>query len=569
MGKIVDGLLEEIKKLSANDKATLGRELSKIVGIKGSFSPGGGITDTGDILSERLRTRTELFKSQGVAAKEMVDIFSSVEEASRRLTGETQAGMAALNELGASMKSFAFLSNEARVSLIEGAITLEKFGVSAGTLGEIMDTATFSFGANQEQMTKLTNQLGEIVSKFPGQAQQIAENFRNAQQSLLYDSNKIIQVFGKLQKTSTMTGVSFDSLTNAFGNSMDTFQGSSEKAGRLNAILGKSVFNSIDLLGKTEAERVETIIAGVKKNVNVEALKQNKFQLQAVAAGLGLTPDETRRLLSGKATVEDVMKGKKDPRQAAQERMAEALDDNTMGLKELQNAYMAIGLTQMERFRIGFNTEASREITNQIKGFFDLAGDASIKNINDLIERTQSAAIASGAEGAKEMAKSLDELFNKFIAGGSTKEAFESLKGQFKDLGDRFKAEFKISESERMDRDLIAVKAGQKLVAFELGEQAAKAIISPIAKAINDFLGPASGAGAKTPNKETIDALSGLKPATEQLTAATNTLTAVFSNAEFKLTLDKGPAGSLLGTGTLTIDPKYQLQSKIQEAKRK
>ena len=81
---------------------------------------------------------------------------------------------------------------------------------------------------------------------------------------------------------------------------MDTFQGSSEKAGRLNAILGKSVFNSIDLLGKTEAERVETIIAGVKKNVNVEALKQNKFQLQAVAAGLGLTPDETRRLLSEK-----------------------------------------------------------------------------------------------------------------------------------------------------------------------------------------------------------------------------------------------------------------------------
>ena len=569
MGKIVDGLLEEIKKLSANDKATLGRELGKITGIKGSFSPGGGITDTGDILEERLRTRTELFKSQGVAAKEMVDIFSSVEEASRRLTGETQAGMAALNELGASMKSFAFLSNEARVSLIEGAITLEKFGVSAGTLGEIMDTATFSFGANQEQMTKLTNQLGEIVSKFPGQAQQIAENFRNAQQSLLYDSNKIIQVFGKLQKTSTMTGVSFDSLTNAFGNSMDTFQGSSEKAGRLNAILGKSVFNSIDLLGKTEAERVETIIAGVKKNVNVEALKQNKFQLQAVAAGLGLTPDETRRLLSGKATVEDVMKGKKDPRQAAQERMAEALDDNTMGLKELQNAYMAIGLTQMERFRIGFNTEASREITDQIKGFFDLAGDASIKNINDLIERTQSAAIASGAEGAKEMAKSLDELFDKFIAGGSTKEAFESLKGQFKDLGDRFKAEFKISESERIDRDLIAVKAGQKLVAFELGEKAAKAIISPIAKAINDFLGPASGAGAKTPNKETIDALSGLKPATEQLTAATNTLTAAFSNAEFKLTLDKGPTGSLLGTGTLTIDPKYQLQSKIQEAKRK
>ena len=105
-------------------------------------------------------------------------------------------------------------------------------------------------------------------------------------------------------------GVGFDKLTSSFGDTMDTFEGSASKAGSLNAILGRSVFNSIELLGQTEAERVKTIVQGIRESVDVRALSKNKFQLKAVAQGLGLTPDETRRLLTGQMSVDEALAGK-------------------------------------------------------------------------------------------------------------------------------------------------------------------------------------------------------------------------------------------------------------------
>ena len=118
---------------------------------------------------------------------------------------------------------------------------------------------------------------------------------------------------------------------------MDTFEQSAQKAGSLNALLGRSVFNSIDLLGKTEAERVDTIISGIRKNVNVESLKRNRFQLKSVAASLGLNVSQTRRLLSGQTTVQDALKEKEssDPRVRATMMLNEAMNTSTKSLEEL------------------------------------------------------------------------------------------------------------------------------------------------------------------------------------------------------------------------------------------
>jgi hypothetical protein len=128
-------------------------------------------------------------------------------------------------------------------------------------------------------------------------------------------------------------------LTSAFGDAMDTFEGSASKAGSLNAILGRSVFNSIDLLGKTEAERVDTIVKGVRQSIGGDVNRLGKFQLKAVAEGMGLSVEDTRRLLSGQTTPEAVMKDKKDPRAKLQEQANKALDDNTMSIEQLISTY--------------------------------------------------------------------------------------------------------------------------------------------------------------------------------------------------------------------------------------
>ena len=578
MGKIVDGLLAEVKALNAAQKKTFAQQIGGVLGIKGlgtsiEASPLGGITDTSDILGERLRARTEAFKNQGIAAKDLIESFGKIEEASIALTGKTEAGIAAFNALAASMKSFAFVSSDTREDIVKSAMTLEQFGVSAGTVGEIMDTAVLSFGLSGDELSKITNKLGNIVASFPGQASQIAENFRNAQQSLLYDSNKIMEVFGKLQKTSTMTGVSFESLTREFGKSMDTFQGSSEKAGRLNAILGKSVFNSIDLLGKTEAERVETIIAGVKKNVNVEALKQNKFQLQAVAAGLGLTPDETRRLLSGKATVEDVMKGKEDPRAKAQRLMQEALDNNTMSLDQLQKTYLAIAKTDFEKAILGMNVQTQKRMTQEVKKLLGITGDTNITTLAGLAEAAISTAARVGTsdDTLKGLKKTIDTVFTG-IGSGKLDVSSVAVKTFLEDLGNDLRGEITMTQTQRIEDDLARIQNNQEMQAIATGTKVGDFImentVAPVFELIRKTF---PKLGEKDPiSAKTLEKMSGIEVEAKKQTEATNALVQAFAGG-VKIVLDKDPAtGGPSLTGKLELRPEFQtLLKKTMEAKRR
>lgn len=351
----------------------------------------GGITKTGDELTKRYEARQQLLKDMGLMAQESTKAISQLEEASYNLFGTTEQGLQALTGLNQGMQSLAFFSSEAQMELAKGAMVLEQYGVGASDLGGILDTAAMSFGATQKELTQLTEELGNVVSNFPGQASQIAANFKSAQQSLLYDSNKVMTVFKRLQFTSTQTGVSFDALTDAFGDSMDTFEGSSKKAGDLNAILGKSVFNSIDLLGKTEAERVETIIAGVKKNVNVESLKNNKFQLKSVAQGLGLTPDQTRRLLSGKTTVDEALKEKesKDPRVRATKMLTNAMDANNLSIDQLSRNF-ELFRPELQNTMIQFGAENRKNLTNAFKEFIGGGAMGSeMRSMADVMDHLQ------------------------------------------------------------------------------------------------------------------------------------------------------------------------------------
>ena len=305
----------------------------------------GGLSETDKQFNTLLQTRAQLLRSLGEASFEASKGFTLLEEESLRLFGSTEKAKEAQLALNESMRSFAFMSDTTKKTLGTTTMVLDKFGVSMSTTGDILDSAAMAFGMSQTELQGLATELATVVYRFPGQASDIARNFKQAQSSLAYDSTKLMQVFKGLQNVSSTTGVSFSTLTSKFGESMDTFEGSANKAGTLNAILGRSVFNSIDLLGKTEAERVDTIVKGVRSSIGGDVNRLGKFQLKAVADGLGLTPEETRRLLSGQTSVDQVVKGKEasDPRTMLQKQANKAMDTNTMTLEALT--------TEMKLFR--------------------------------------------------------------------------------------------------------------------------------------------------------------------------------------------------------------------------
>lgn len=333
------GFVQALKKKMSGILGTAGSAVSSVYnkakssGIETDF----GLSDVFEEQAKGIQRNKEILIGLGEAQKLVAQTSRDLATESRALFGDSAIGNKVISELSQNFRTFAFLQKDFQKEIAKSTMVLTQFGVDAGTTSKILDSASMAFGMSQEKLGGLANELARVVYRFPGQASEIARNFNAAQSSLAYDSGKIMDVFKKLQYTSSTTGVSFDKLTSAFGDSMDTFESSSNKAGSLNAILGRSVFNSIDLLGKTEAERVDTIVKGVRSSIGGDVNKLGKFQLKAVAEGMGLTVEETRRLLTGQSTVDDVIKGKEasDPKMQLQKQANLALDKNTMTIEQL------------------------------------------------------------------------------------------------------------------------------------------------------------------------------------------------------------------------------------------
>ena len=276
------------------------------------------------------------------------DFFKAVTKSGERLFkyfGDVKTGQRAFRDTANNMKTFIMVNDQSKDSMAETVGVAKQLGIEAETMTGIFDNAIQSFGMNAESANSLGVSVANLAQQLAVSPRKLAEEFREAQKDLLYDSAKVETIFRKLQFTSRATGVSFSSLTNAFGESMDSFEGSSSKAGKLNAILGKSVFNSIDLLGKSEEERLETLVAGVKKNLRGGVQNLGKFELRSIAGGLGLSPDDTRRLLMGKTTINEALatKAPKDPRERALNEMAK-------GANKVNDSFESLAETMRQTF---------------------------------------------------------------------------------------------------------------------------------------------------------------------------------------------------------------------------
>lgn len=402
-------------------KGTLGattRTIGKAVpaGIEKDF----GFTRSFDEQEAAVNRNIAAFQALGEAQEFTTETARVLSRVSRDLFGTTREGNQTFNDLIASMKTFSFMNKGLQQDLGKAAMFMRQFGIDASTTGQIMDTATLAFGMSQEKLAGFARELAEITYKFPGQANEIARNFQSAQSRLAYDSGKIMQVFKQLQFVSSTTGVSFDTLTDKFGDSMDTFEGSANKAGTLNAILGRSVFNAIDLLGKTEAERVDTIVKGVRSSIGGDVNKLGKFQLKAVAEGLGLNEEQTRRLLSGQTSPEDIVKGKAgDPRIELQKQARKATEENTMALQEMKTIFKSFR-SDRELAINKMNAENARTML----GLAESIGAKGILAIEEIPTRLEQAIQVFLKEGDLDRAKgALAETPEEFMAtrrGGFT-----------------------------------------------------------------------------------------------------------------------------------------------------
>ena len=317
--------------------------------------------------------------------------------------------------------------------------------------------------------------------------------------------------FRALQLTSAQTGVGFDKLTSSFGESMDTFEGSANKAGTLNAILGRSVFNSIDLLGQTEAQRIDTIVKGIRNSVDVKTLGNNKFQLKAISKGLGLSPDDTRRLLTGQMTVDEALaqKKSKDPMDEARRQQAHLLKTQVNpGLEDFGKL-----LNQMRSAQQNATVSINNLMRTAAKAGLNASG-ITVGSPTDIFETIQSALRTIGRRGGtNEITKRANELKaifqNPDLAKAlnpkskmSREERLKTAQGVFTELGNKLKEmqeagiireDKALTPGKKSERDSVTT-AQQIAEADLLAMKNAADIFEPIAAIVKKTAEAATGA---------------------------------------------------------------------------
>lgn len=364
--------------------------------------------------------------------------MARLSEGSFKYFGQIDQGLESFRALTENMSSFSHIARETRQELVDQGALFKELGVSMSDFSEILDSARIGFQMTGKDAAALSREVAGIGNATGVGMGKAMANFRSAQSSMAYDSRRLMENFKDLQTTAAQTGIGFDKLTSAFGESMDTFEGSASKAGTLNAILGRSVFNSIELLGQTEAERVNTIVKGIRESVDVQALSRNKFQLKAVASGLGLSVDETRKLLSGQMSVDEALaqKGKLDPREKAFKKMAEMLNEDV-------NPELSAFAKQLEQLRTAQTNamiEYNREARKRIGQFTEISPLELYNQLQDVVRGvTERGVTGAGQEVLDRIndtfsTEGMKDLVKEFSGLKSAEDRMNFAKNKMKDL---------------------------------------------------------------------------------------------------------------------------------------
>ena len=259
------------------------------------------ITETSAAQKELIKSGGTFFSSYTENANKFSSAISNVAKDSQELFGNAKQGVDAFRDLSIQMKSFVSFTSDTQQTLANTSMRMKALGFDTNSLAKVMDSAALAFGKSGKELNNLALDLAGLSQKYMISPQQLVGDFEFAQKNFAYTSKKFMENFEDLQIMSRKTGVSFSTMTSAFGDKMDTFQGSTEVAGKLNAILGKSALNTLDLLGKTEAERAVTIRKALLQS-GQDVDNMGKFQLKAISSTLGLgSIEDTRKFLQGKA----------------------------------------------------------------------------------------------------------------------------------------------------------------------------------------------------------------------------------------------------------------------------
>ena len=201
-----------------------------------------------------------------------------------------------------------------------------------------------------------------------------------------------------------------------------------------------------------------------------------------MAEGMGLTVNETRRILSGKTSIDEVLKGKttKDPRQKALTEMAKAGDmvsgsfkDMVPHLKRFQGAINRMVReinAQVRRKSVAIGGDMGSKLLKQIG-----LGDASAAEFMEMLEKQGALRGAPPEE--------IMDFISQLALGG--KDSFRTAKFQGMNLNDLINRTTKeMAPEEKKFRSKLIEDAKSAIAVMSVDEAARKALVLSLAKGL-------------------------------------------------------------------------------------
>ena len=236
------------------------------------------------------------FRAATGAGYEYSNVISQAGTAFLTYDINAEDAAAATFDLFSSFRDFTTLSESQQASIVATTAIMSKFGVSGQETASNLDVATKALGLNVIEAETLIRDFESIAKSVGKPISEISSDFASAAPKLAFYGTQAVDVFKQLEAQSKSTGLSVDQLIGTFGEQFDTFEGSAQAVGRLNAIMGGPFLNSIDMLNATEDQRLEMVREAIKAQ-GVLFEDMNKFERLALARAMGTDVETLARSL--------------------------------------------------------------------------------------------------------------------------------------------------------------------------------------------------------------------------------------------------------------------------------
>tara|TARA_Y100001973_G_scaffold106623_1_gene185908 strand:+ start:2932 stop:7488 length:4557 start_codon:yes stop_codon:yes gene_type:complete len=228
----------------------------------------------------------------------------------------------AVGDLYTEMSLFTTMSKETQAELVEVTAQLEAVGLSSDVTAGNFEIMTKAMGMSTDEAINAQMEFVGLAKELGVSATKIGKDFQANQSVFAKWGDNAIQVFKEVSAASKATGIEMSSLLNITGQ-FDTFEGAANAAGKLNAILGGGVLNSMDLLNASEEERIRMLIQSISLS-GKSWDSMNRFEKMAVANAAGISDMAEASKIFGQSLGEyDAMVAKADAAAASQAELEE------------------------------------------------------------------------------------------------------------------------------------------------------------------------------------------------------------------------------------------------------